>query len=122
VAAQIERIANPQETWSAARCWRAPGIFLGISFEERGDTASALIVLAARGRDHNGKMWPSSSYLLGAARLRKREPYNQTPHGLATWQAERAAGDHDRNTLRLRLDPERDASTFEPGMRVWLVR
>ena len=40
----------------------------------------------------------------------------------ATWQAERAAGDHDRNTLRLRLDPERDASTFEPGMTVWLVR
>ena len=23
----------------------------------------------------------------------------------ATWQAERAVGDHDRNTLRLRLDP-----------------
>jgi HlyD family secretion protein len=40
----------------------------------------------------------------------------------ATWQAERAAGDHDRNTLRLRLDPERDASSFEPGMTVWLVR
>jgi HlyD family secretion protein len=40
----------------------------------------------------------------------------------ATWQAERAAGDHDRNTLRLRLDPERDASAFEPGMTVWLVR
>src|SRR6266446_5710136 len=27
----------------------------------------------------------------------------------ATWQAERAVGDHDRNTLRLRLDPQRDA-------------
>ena len=26
----------------------------------------------------------------------------------ATWQAERAIGDHDRNTLRLRLDPEGD--------------
>jgi HlyD family secretion protein len=24
----------------------------------------------------------------------------------ATWQAERAVGDHDRNTLRLRLDPQ----------------
>jgi HlyD family secretion protein len=40
----------------------------------------------------------------------------------ATWQAERAVGDHDRNTLRLRLDPQRDAGTFEPGMTVWLVR
>src|SRR5262245_12275418 len=40
----------------------------------------------------------------------------------ATWQAERAVGDHDRNTLRLRLDPQRDASAFEPGMTVWLAR
>ena len=28
----------------------------------------------------------------------------------ATWQAERAVGDHDRNTLRLRLEPEGGAS------------
>jgi HlyD family secretion protein len=40
----------------------------------------------------------------------------------ATWQAERAVGDHDRNTLRLRLDVEGDASGFEPGMTVWLNR
>jgi HlyD family secretion protein len=40
----------------------------------------------------------------------------------ATWQAERAVGDHDRNTLRLRLDPQGDASVFEPGMSVWLAR
>jgi HlyD family secretion protein len=40
----------------------------------------------------------------------------------ATWQAERAVGDHDRNTLRLRLDPLRDAAGFEPGMTVWLAR
>jgi HlyD family secretion protein len=40
----------------------------------------------------------------------------------ATWQAERAVGEHDRNTLRLRLDPQRDATAFEPGMTVWLVR
>jgi HlyD family secretion protein len=37
----------------------------------------------------------------------------------ATWQAERAAGDHDRNTLRLRLDPLGDPGGFEPGMTVW---
>src|SRR5262249_47883197 len=40
----------------------------------------------------------------------------------ATWQAERAVGDHDRNTLRLRLDPQGDASGFRPGMTVWLNR
>jgi len=40
----------------------------------------------------------------------------------ATWQAERAVGDHDRNTLRLRLDPQNDSAGFEPGMTVWLNR
>ena len=40
----------------------------------------------------------------------------------ATWQAERAVGDHDRSTLRLRLDPQGDASELEPGMTVWLPR
>jgi HlyD family secretion protein len=40
----------------------------------------------------------------------------------ATWQAERAVGDHDRSTLRLRLDPQRDVAKFEPGMTVWLAR
>jgi HlyD family secretion protein len=38
----------------------------------------------------------------------------------ATWQAERAIGDHDRNTLRLRLDPQGDPAGLEPGMAVWL--
>jgi HlyD family secretion protein len=40
----------------------------------------------------------------------------------ATWQAERAVGDHDRNTLRLRLDLQADLAGFEPGMAVWLNR
>ena len=40
----------------------------------------------------------------------------------ATWQAERAIGDHDRNTLRLRLDPQVNAVGFEPGMTVWISR
>jgi HlyD family secretion protein len=40
----------------------------------------------------------------------------------ATWQAERAVGEHDRNTLRLRLDPRGDASGLEPGMTVWIAR
>jgi HlyD family secretion protein len=40
----------------------------------------------------------------------------------ATWQAERAIGDHDRNTLRLRLDPQGDPAGLAPGMTVWLNR
>jgi len=40
----------------------------------------------------------------------------------ATWQAERAIGDHDRSTLCLRLDPQGDPARFEPGMTVWLDR
>ena len=40
----------------------------------------------------------------------------------ATWQAERAVGDHDRNTLRLRIDLVGDRTKFEPGMTVWLSR
>jgi HlyD family secretion protein len=38
----------------------------------------------------------------------------------ATWQAERVIGDHDRNTLRLRLDPESGPAGLEPGMTVWI--
>jgi len=38
----------------------------------------------------------------------------------ATWQAERVIGDHDRNTLRLRLDPQGEPAGLEPGMTVWI--
>jgi HlyD family secretion protein len=38
----------------------------------------------------------------------------------ATWQAERVIGDHDRNTLRLRLDLEAKPAGLEPGMTVWI--
>jgi HlyD family secretion protein len=38
----------------------------------------------------------------------------------ATWQAERVIGDHDRNTLRLRLDPEGEPANLEAGMTVWI--
>ncbi len=38
----------------------------------------------------------------------------------ATWQAERVIGDHDRNTLRLRLDPQERSTGLEPGMTVWI--
>jgi HlyD family secretion protein len=59
------------------------------------------------------------------ARGRERTPAVVTelmPLGsFATWQAERAIGDHDRSTLRLRLDPQ-DPTGLEPGMTVWLDR
>jgi HlyD family secretion protein len=38
----------------------------------------------------------------------------------ATWQAERVIGDHDRNTLRLRLDPKAEPAGLEPGVTVWI--
>jgi len=65
---------------------------------------------------------------VGVARSGERKPMpavvtELVPLGpFATWQAERAIGDHDRNTLRLRLDLEGDPTGFEPGMTVWLVR
>jgi HlyD family secretion protein len=40
----------------------------------------------------------------------------------ATWQAERAIGDHDRNTLRLRVDAQDGATAMEPGTTVWVDR
>jgi HlyD family secretion protein len=39
----------------------------------------------------------------------------------ATWQAERAVGAHDRNTLRMRIEPEGELAKLEPGQTVWLV-
>src|SRR5262245_61071624 len=39
----------------------------------------------------------------------------------ATWQSERAVGDQDRSTLRLRIDPQ-SSTGLEPGMIVWLDR
>ncbi|MGJ4939394.1 HlyD family secretion protein [Bradyrhizobium sp. HKCCYLS1011] len=40
----------------------------------------------------------------------------------AIWQAARAVGDHDRSTLRMRIDPLPDAPALEPGMTVHLLR
>jgi HlyD family secretion protein len=40
----------------------------------------------------------------------------------ATWQAGRAIGDHDRRTLRLRLDGQADPAGLEPGTTVWVSR
>jgi len=59
----------------------------------------------------------------GAATPIKAVVTEMRPLGVfATWQAERVIGDHDRNTLRLRLDPQGDVAGLEPGMTVWIAR
>jgi len=59
----------------------------------------------------------------GAEQAAPAEITELVPLGsFATWQAERAVGDHDRNTLRLRLDPQRDQAGFVPGMTVFIKR
>jgi hypothetical protein len=61
-------------------------------------------------------------YLLATFIADLFKPPRRPLGSFATWQAERAVGDHDRSTLRLRLDPQRDVAKFEPGMTVWLAR
>src|SRR6266850_164432 len=57
----------------------------------------------------------------GAAGTTKAVITELRPLGtFATWQAERVIGDHDRNTLRLRLDPQGESAGLEPGMTVWI--
>ena len=59
----------------------------------------------------------------GADSARKAIVTELRPIGVfATWQAERVIGDHDRNTLRLRLDPQGEQADLEPGMTVWIQR
>jgi HlyD family secretion protein len=59
----------------------------------------------------------------GSASKTKGRVTELRPLGIfATWQAERVIGDHDRNTLRLRLDPQGDPAGLEPGMTVWIER
>src|SRR5262249_4978486 len=55
---------------------------------------------------------------LTAARVTELMPLGS----FATWQAERAIGDHDRSTVRLRLDTQGDHAGLGPGMTVWLNR
>ena len=83
-----------------------------LSFNAREDTLHGLTV--------------GSKVDVGRAGAREPKPAlvtELTPLGsFATWQAERAVGDHDRSTLRLRLDPLGDPAALEPGMTVWLNR
>jgi len=59
----------------------------------------------------------------GMSALRSGVVTELSPIGqFATWQAERAVGDHDRNTVHLRVELHEDSLPLEPGMTVWLVR
>jgi HlyD family secretion protein len=81
-----------------------------LSFNVREDYLSGLAVGATRSVKWNGGDGAIKSII---TELR--------PLGVfAAWQAERVIGDHDRNTLRLRLDPEREPAGLEPGMTVWV--
>jgi hypothetical protein len=50
----------------------------------------------------------------------QRDEEQKRSEVFVTWQAERVIGDYDRNTLRLRLDPQGEAEGFEPGATVWI--
>ena len=83
-----------------------------LSFNVREDTLHGLTVGAKADVAH-----------AGARELTPAVVTELVPLGsFATWQTERAIGDHDRNTLRLRLDPQGDVTGFQPGMTVWLNR
>jgi HlyD family secretion protein len=81
-----------------------------LSFNVREDHLSRLTMGKKVGVMRNGTDGPTEAVI---TELR--------PLGIfATWQAERVIGDHDRNTLRLRLDPEGQPAGLEPGMTVWI--
>jgi HlyD family secretion protein len=83
-----------------------------LSFNAREDLLHGLMVGASV------NVWRSGATEKTPALVTELRPLGT----FATWQAERAVGDHDRNTLRLRLDPQGDPTGLEPGMTVWIVQ
>ncbi len=83
-----------------------------LSFNAREDTLHGLTVGSKVNVGRAGKREPTPALVTELMPL----------GSFATWQAERAIGDHDRSTLRLRLDPQGDPAGLEPGMTVWLNR
>src|SRR5262249_28052065 len=76
-----------------------------LSFNVREDQLHGLTVGSRVRIAHGGGQEPMQAVVTGL-----------TPLGtFATWQAERAVGAHDRNTLRLRVDPQGDPSGFDAG-------
>jgi HlyD family secretion protein len=83
-----------------------------LSFNAREDTLHGLTVGSKVAVERAGAREPTPAVVTELVPL----------GSFATWQAERAIGDHDRSTLRLRLDPLGDPAGLEPGMTVWLNR
>ena len=83
-----------------------------LSFNAREDTLHGLTVGSKVDVGRAGAREPTPALVTELAPL----------GSFATWQAERAIGDHDRSTLRMRLDPLGDPAGLEPGMTVWLNR
>jgi len=82
-----------------------------LSFNVREDRLHGLTVGSRVRIAHGGGQEPMQAVVTGL-----------TPLGtFATWQAERAVGAHDRNTLRLRVDPQGDPSGFDAGATAWLA-
>ena len=81
-----------------------------LSFNAREDMLQGLTVGSEVNVERAGAREPMTALVTGLVPL----------GSFATWQAERAIGDHDRSTLRLRLDPLGDPTGLEPGMTVWL--
>jgi HlyD family secretion protein len=81
-----------------------------LSFNAREDTLQGLTVGSEVNVERAGAREPMTALVTELVPL----------GSFATWQAERAIGDHDRSTLRLRLDPLGDPTALEPGMTVWL--
>jgi HlyD family secretion protein len=81
-----------------------------LSFNAREDTLQGLTVGSEVNVERAGAREPMTALVTELVPL----------GSFATWQAERAIGDHDRSTLRLRLDPLGDPTGLEPGMTVWL--
>jgi HlyD family secretion protein len=80
-----------------------------LSFNAREDTLQGLTVGSEVNVERAGAREPMTALVTELVPL----------GSFATWQAERAIGDHDRSTLRLRLDPLGDPTGLEPGMTVW---
>ena len=84
---------------------------------DRGDRQAMAVVQRARGsaaRPHGRER--GRCPVAGAGRTTPAVVTELRPLGaFATWQAERAVGDHDRNTLRLRLDPQAMRAGLSPA-------
>jgi len=83
-----------------------------LSFNVREDLLQGMTVGARVNVTRSGEEQPTQAQITELVPL----------GSFATWQAERAVGDHDQNVLRLRLDLQRDQAGFVPGMTVFIER